>query len=68
MIDRLIDKLFDFDVNTDHTRTILTGGWIILFAFLILLFDSGLLIGAVLVALVGIGFAVGGIYNMKKEK
>jgi hypothetical protein len=44
----------------------LTGGWILLISFLLLLYDSGFLLYAAVVALIGIGFAAGGYYNKKK--
>ena len=67
MIERLIDKIFDFDFQRKPGRAILTGGWIVLFAFLILLFSHELLLYAAGVGLVGIGFVYAGIYYLKKK-
>jgi len=68
MIDRLIDKLFNFEFREDPRRGILTGGWIILFAFLILLISHELLLYAVGVGLLGIAFVYAGYYYYKKQK
>ena len=67
MIDRLIDKLFDFDFRENPMRGILTGGWIVLFAFLILLYSHEFLLYAVAVGLVGIGFFSAGFYYLTRK-
>jgi len=68
MIDWLLDKLFDFDFRENPRRAFLTGGWIILFGFLILWFSHELLLYAAGVALLGIAFVYSGYYYMKKKK
>ena len=66
MIDRLIDKLFAIDIKKDPRRAILAGGWIVLFACLVLLFDGSLALFAAVIALVGIAFVIAGIYYRRK--
>jgi len=67
-IDRLTDKFYNFDIHKDHDRTILTGGWLVLFACLVLLLGSGLILCAVGLALLGAGFFFGGLYEMLKAE
>ena len=67
LIDRLTDKFYNFDPEKDRERAILTGGWLILFACILLLFDDELLLGALGLALVGAGFAITGIFYAKKK-
>jgi len=64
LIDRLTDRLFDFDLEKDGERALLSGGWIILIGFFILLFDldNELFWGVVLVWLLGAVFAGFGVY------
>ena len=68
MIEWLIDKIFDYDYRGNPKRAILTGGWIILFAFLILLFSHEFLLYAALIGLVGVGFVIAGYFYLKKAK
>ena len=67
-IDKLTDKFYDFDIHKDHDRTILAGGWLVLFACLVLLLGSDLMIGAGGLALLGAGFFFGGLYNLIKAE
>jgi len=64
----LIDKFYNFDIHTDHDRTILTGGWLVVFAFLALLLHPGTILYAGGLALLGVGFFFGGLYELRKEE
>ena len=68
LIDKFTDKFYDFDIQKDHDRTILTGGWLVFFACLVLLSDSGFMIPAGGLALLGAGFFFGGLYNLIKAE
>ena len=68
MIERLIDYIFDYDYRQNPRRAILTGGWIVLFAFFVLLYNHNYLLYAAIFGLVGIGFFIAGCYFLKKKK
>jgi len=68
MIDRLLNNFLDFDIEKNHERTLLAGGWIVLFACLVLLTDSGLILYAGALALLGGGFFFTGLYNLIKTE
>ena len=68
LTDIIVDKIFGFNINKDHSRTILTGGWIILIAFIILLIGSEAIIASVVISLVGAAFLAGGLYSLIKEE
>jgi len=68
MIGRLIDKFYDFDIHTDHDRSILAGGWLVIFACLALLLHPGIILYAGGLALVGVGFFFSGLYELLKEE
>ena len=68
LIDIFTDKFYDFDIQKDHDRTILTGGWLVFFACLVLLSDSGFILPAGGLALLGVGFIFGGLYDLIKAE
>jgi len=70
MIDRLIDKLFDFDYKNDYRRSILMGGWFFFFACVLVLVDrEEFIMFALGLALLGAVFAAIGLgYHFSKKK